>query len=135
MQHSRQSKAKDTRGCESVFEHPYRPLLNEDHWSYLQKRYRMTNREVQVARLACQGFDNKKISRAMKIKQGTVKTHLRSIYQKTYVQSKITMLLKLMKSATKFSKKSQITPPIPIVDIEKVAKKAPAPAKIHKKGK
>jgi len=122
-------------GNESVFQHLQITLLDEDRWSYLQKRYHITPRELQVARLVCQGFENKKIARALKMKHGTVKTHLRSIYRRTHVKSKIEMLLKFMNTAAKFSAKSGTTPPISIVDTEKPVKKPSDWAKILKKGK
>ena len=129
------TKTKDMRGNESVFQHRQIPLLDEDRWSYLQKRYHITPRELQVTRLVCQGFDNEKIAKALKMKPGTVKTHLRSIYRRAHVKSKIEMLLKFMNTVAKFSAKSGTTPPIPIVDTEKPVKKPSDSAKIHKKGK
>ena len=71
-------------------------LINEHQWSYLQKRYRMTTRELQIARLVCQGLGNEQIADHLKIKLGTVKTHIRNIYRKTWVHNKIAMLLRFV---------------------------------------
>ncbi len=71
-------------------------LINERQWKYLKKLYGMTPREIQVAILTCEGFDNKKIGKALKIKQGTVKTHLRNIYRRVRVNNKILLLLKFV---------------------------------------
>ena len=117
----------------SLFKRPTVVLLDERQWSYLQKRFHMSPREVQVARLVCEGLNNEDIARALKIKHGTVKTHLRNIYRRVRVKNKITMLLKFVDTALKFSAKLKITPPIPIVDIEKPVKKPPAPAEVCKK--
>lgn len=99
---------------DSFYEHPEVVLLDEQRWSYLQRRYHMSPREVQVADLVCRGFTNGQIATKLKIKHGTAKTHLRNIYRKLRVRNKITMLLKLVDAAGKFSARKGITPPIPI---------------------
>jgi DNA-binding NarL/FixJ family response regulator len=71
-------------------------LLQEKHWSFLRKRYRMTSREVQIAKKICAGLSNEEIAKALRIKSGTVKTHLRNIYRKTWVHNKISMLLRFV---------------------------------------
>ena len=107
--------------------------LDKNHWSYIQKRFHLTPRELQIAQLACQGFNNNKIAKTLKARTGTVKTHLRNIYRKIRVKSKIAMLLKFFNSAAKFYAKSRITPPIAIVDIKKSVKISSETAKIDKK--
>ena len=74
-------------------------LLQEQHWSFLKKRYRMTLREVQIAKKICAGLSNDQIAQALRIKPGTVKTHLRNIYRKTWVHNKISMLLRFVEDA------------------------------------
>ena len=97
--------------------------FNANHWSYIQKRFHMTKRELQIANLACRGFSNEKIAKTLKIKQGTVKTHLRNIYRKIRVESKIAMLLKFIKYADKLSAKSERVATIPIVETKGQTKK------------
>jgi len=123
------------RPDDSAYGLPSIVLLGEKHWSYIQRRYHMTPRELQVAKLVCQGFNNEEIAKDLKIKHGTVKTHLRNVYRRIRVKSKIAMLLKLVDAATKFSAKSGDAPPIPIVEVEKPVKKPSAPAKIRKEEK
>ena len=53
----------------------------------------MTPRELQVAKLICRGLDNEGIARNLRIKPGTIKTHLRNIYRRVRVKNKLTMLL------------------------------------------
>jgi len=77
-------------------------LLDEKHWLYIQSRYHMSPREVQIAQLVCQGLTNGDIARKLKVKIGTVKTHLRSIFGKAHARNKITMLLRFMDDVTKF---------------------------------
>lgn len=131
-QHSITNKPVDN---DSVLERPRIALLHEKHWIYVQKRYRMSPRESQVAKLVCQGFNNDEIAKALKIRPGTVKTHIRNIYRRIRVKNKIEMLLKFVNDITKFSTKSAITPPISIIDIEKPVKKPSASAEIRKKEK
>lgn len=102
-------------------------LLDEERWAYVQKRYHMSPRELQVAKLVCRGFNNGDIAGELKIKGGTAKAHLRNIYRKVRVKNKIAMLLKVVDQATKFSSSSGITPHTSIVDIKQV-KQSSTPA-------
>ena len=79
-----------------LYKRPAGILLEEDHWKFIQKRYHMTPRELQVAILVCRGFNNDEIAQALKIRHGTVKTHLRNIYRRTRVKSKILLLLRFV---------------------------------------
>lgn len=71
-------------------------LLDEQRWAYLRKRYGMTAREIQVARLVCCGLGNDYIAAELEIKHATVKTHIRNLYRKLWVHNKISMLLKFI---------------------------------------
>ncbi len=75
---------------------PRAVLLNKRQWSYLQRRYHMTPRELQIAQLICQGLGNEEIANRLKIKHGTVKTHVRNLYRKLWVHNKILMLLRFV---------------------------------------
>jgi DNA-binding NarL/FixJ family response regulator len=77
-------------------------LLREKHWAYLQRRYHMGPRQLQVAKLTCRGLTNDDIAKELKISPGTVKSHLRSIFHKTRTRSKITMLLRLVDDVNEF---------------------------------
>ena len=68
-------------------------LFDEKRWHYIKRRYHMTPRELQVAKLICRGLDNEGIARNLRIKPGTIKTHLRNIYRRVRVKNKLTMLL------------------------------------------
>ena len=128
-------KRKSISADDSFYRRPDVILLDEAHWAYVQRRFHMSPRELQVAELVCRGFSNGEIARELKIKHGTAKTHLRNIYRRVRVKNKIAMLLKLVDQATKLSIKSGITPPIPIVDIKKPVKKTVALAEMRKKDK
>ncbi len=120
------SKAKDRWGDDSVFRTPRIALLKQEHWSYIKRHYNMSRREIQVAELICMGFSNEEVAEDLKIRPGTVKTHLRNIYRRIRVRNKIAMLLKVVDQATKFSAISGITPPAPIVQIKDTVKKTTA---------
>lgn len=71
-------------------------LLDDQRWAYLGKKYGMTARELEVARLVCCGFRNDHIAVELEIKHATVKTHIRNLYRKLWVHNKISMLLKFI---------------------------------------
>jgi len=124
----KKDKTKSVGSHDVFYRRPDVALLSQEHWSYIQKRYHLSPRELQVAELVCKGFSNEEIAKDLKIKHGTVKTHLRNIYRRTRVKNKITMLLNFVDQANKFSGKPSITPRIPIVDIKKPSKKTSVPA-------
>ena len=76
-------------------------LLGEKHWAYLQRRYHMGPRELQVAKLTCRGLTNEDIAQELKMRLGTVKTHLRNIFNKTRSKNKITLLLRFVDDVNK----------------------------------
>ena len=92
----------DTSAASDLFHRrPEVILLDERQWLYIQRRYHMSPREVQIAQLVCQGLTNGDIATKLKVKLGTVKTHLRSIFGKTHARNKITMLLRFMDDVSK----------------------------------
>ena len=103
MTQEKLSKGNVEKDDISIFDLHRCALLDEQHWLYIQKHYHMSPRELQVAKLVCHGFNNEEISQNLKIKYGTVKTHIRNIYRRIRVNNKITMLLKFMNDAGSFS--------------------------------
>jgi DNA-binding NarL/FixJ family response regulator len=116
------STDENTNRAEPLFKRPAGVLLDEKQWLYLKERYHMTPRELQVAILVCRGFSNEEVTKALKIKYGTVKTHLRNIYRRVRVKSKITLLLRFIEDINKFyvPSKSDLGP-IPISEISRMA--------------
>jgi len=78
-------------------------LLDARQWSYLKRRYDLTPRELEIADLVCRGFENGRIAKQLKIRPGTVKAHVRNIYRKVKVSSKIRMLLRFVGEASALS--------------------------------
>ena len=103
----------NTTGNDSIFERPRISLLDEEHWLYIRRQYCISPRELQVARLVCQGFDNGEIAGNLKIKEGTIKTHMRNIYRRIRVKNRIEMLLKFVDIAAGSSTKLEIKLSLP----------------------
>jgi DNA-binding CsgD family transcriptional regulator len=107
-------------------------LLDDKQWLYIQKRYHISPRELQVAKLVCDGLTNADIAKALGVRVGTVKTHLKSIFNKTHSRGKITMLLTFVDDVRRLYGSKQV-PPIPIVGVGKPSRKAFSTAKRAKK--
>ena len=110
---------------------PEARLIDKKQWAYIQRRYHLTPRELQVAKLVCQGLTNIDIARALKVRPGTIKTHLNGVFGKPRTRTKIRLLLRFLEDVVKFFGAA----PIPIVDARKPGKKVPAPTEIPKKKK
>ena len=118
LKHPNEDKNQD-----SVFNMPFVSLLDDKKWLYIKKRYHMTARELQVAKLVCKGFSNEDIEAKLKIKHGTVKTHIRNIYRRIRVKNKIQTVLKFVDTAAKLATESEAASDIPIIEIKKSDKK------------
>ena len=109
-------------GMDALFKRPAGMLLDEKQWLFLKERYHMTPRELQVAILVCRGFNNDEIARALKVRQGTVKTHLRNIYRRVRVKNKVTLLLKFVEDVNRFYQpQTEQAEHIPIVEMARKA--------------
>jgi DNA-binding NarL/FixJ family response regulator len=58
---------------------------------------RLTQRELQVASLVEQGLRNRDIARELGIQTGTVKIHLRHIFEKTGVRGRFSLALNALR--------------------------------------
>jgi DNA-binding CsgD family transcriptional regulator len=85
------------------YERPQVRILDDSQWLFIRKSFRMSPRELEIARLVCGGFNNDEIAIKLKIKSATVKTHLRNVYRRIHVQRKLDMLLKFLDQVSKFS--------------------------------
>ena len=127
------SPDKNSKTADHLFKRPPGILLNEKQWLYLKERYHMTPRELQVAILVCRGFNNDEIAKALKIRQGTVKTHLRNLFRRVRVKIKILLLLKFVDDMKKTAPSAISThPPIPVSELPGKAEYA-SPKHIEKK--
>ena len=64
---------------------------------FAERLDQLTERQKQVAALACEGHSNKIIARKLNVSTGTIKSHLHTIYAKLGVQSR-TMLIIVLSS-------------------------------------
>jgi len=55
----------------------------------------LSDRQQQVATLLHKGLSNKEIANALRVREGTIKCHLHSIYEKLGVQSRIELMIML----------------------------------------
>ena len=65
----------------------------------LNDKISLSSRELEVARLVAQGFPNKNIGKILKISPWTVATHLRRIFTKLSVTSRVAMVSRLMEES------------------------------------
>jgi DNA-binding NarL/FixJ family response regulator len=97
-------------------ERPEALLLDSKQWVYVQNRHNLTPREREIAELVCQGLRNGSIAGNLRIRPGTVKTHIRNIYRKVQVKSKIEMLLRFVTEAKEPSAQYEGTPSLHIAE-------------------
>ena len=65
-------------------------------WEYLKKCWYLTPREVEVAKLVCEGLDNKQISKKLRIAYNTVRAHLGNIFRKVGVKGRANLILEFV---------------------------------------
>lgn len=72
-------------------------VLKIKQWEYLRKCWHLTSREIEVAKLVCEGFDNVKIGKKLRIEYNTVRAHLGNIFRKIGVKNKAGVILEIVK--------------------------------------
>ncbi len=78
-------------------------IFDKNQWSYLQKCYNLTPRERQIMELMFQGYKDEDTAMNMKIKVGTLKTHLRNVCRKVRARNRMMVLLKFINDVQKYS--------------------------------
>jgi len=125
----------DSGADESLYRRPDVSLLDERQWLYVQHRYRLSPRELQVAKHICRGFVNEEVARCLRIRSGTVKTHLRNIYRRIHVTSKIGMLLTFVEQVSVSNGKYQNGHGSAVVDAQQQVKPDIGSSDTHKEHK
>jgi DNA-binding CsgD family transcriptional regulator len=92
-------QSNSRQGGDGVYKVSEMTLLTEEQWGFVRERYHMTPREIEIAKLVCRGMSNEEIADSVKIRYGTVKTHIRNIYRRIHVKSKVAMLLRFLEDA------------------------------------
>jgi two-component system, NarL family, nitrate/nitrite response regulator NarL len=67
-----------------------RPYVSDN----VQHLTTLTERQQEVATLACQGLSNKMIARKLGVTEGTIKIHLNAIYEKLDVRSRANLIVR-----------------------------------------
>lgn len=96
-------------------------LLDERQWLYIKNRYYMTARELQIARLVCNGFNNNGIAEFLNIKYSTVKVHMRNIYRRVRVSSKMSLLLKFVEDINALYVAPETISSLPVPMLESIS--------------
>ena len=78
-------------------------ILDDTQWLFIRKSFRMSPRELIVAKFVCGGLSNEEIATRLGIKTATIKTHLRNIYRRIRVQRKLDMLLTFLEQGSKYA--------------------------------
>ena len=75
---------------------PYSCPFTPSEWAYIQRKYHLSPRELQVAICVCHGSNNKQIGESLNIETNTAKAHMAKLYIKVGVNNKVHLLLKFM---------------------------------------
>jgi DNA-binding CsgD family transcriptional regulator len=73
-------------------------VLKTKQWEYLRKCWHLTPREIEVAKLVCNGMDNAQIGKNLHIKYNTVRAHLGNIFRKAGVKNKTGTILEFIRT-------------------------------------
>ena len=110
MSHPRDKAPPDRAGPQADL------LLDDRQWAYLRRHYELTPRELEIAALVCRGYRNGSIAESLGITAGTVKAHMRNIYRKVRVNSRIGMLLTFVQETQKSSAGGRGVQPARVLD-------------------
>jgi DNA-binding CsgD family transcriptional regulator len=99
----------DSDNDASVYNRPQVRVLDDSQWLFIRKSFRMSPRELDVAKLVCGGLSNEDIATRLGIKSATVKTHLRNVYRRIHVQRKLDMLLMFLGQSAKYAASGSLT--------------------------
>jgi DNA-binding CsgD family transcriptional regulator len=71
-------------------------VFDSKEWKFLSRCWHLTPREVEVAKLVCEGLDNEQISKKLHIEYNTVRAHLGNIFRKVGVRGKARVILEFI---------------------------------------
>jgi DNA-binding NarL/FixJ family response regulator len=73
-------------------------LISERQWRVLRVKLRLTNREIEVAQLACEGLSSKGVAHQLGLKTATVSRCKWEIYRMLGVKNSVELFLKCLKT-------------------------------------
>ena len=71
-------------------------VFSSKEWKFLSGCWHLTPREVEVAKLVCEGEDNEHIKQALHIEYNTVRAHLGNIFRKVGARGKAKIILEFI---------------------------------------
>jgi len=71
-------------------------VFKAKQWEYLKACWHLTPREIEIANLVCNGFDNNQVSKKLDIAYNTVRAHLGNIVRKVEVKGKTGLILEFV---------------------------------------
>ena len=74
-------------------------MFSSKQWNYIQKGFHLTPRQIEIAKLVCEGFNNNQIAKKCHITYNTARTHVNHICVKVVVRGRAEMILRLIKVA------------------------------------
>jgi len=74
-------------------------MFNARQWNYIKKRFHLTPRQIEIAKLVCDGLNNDQIAKKCRITYNTSRTHLAHICAKIGVHGRADLILHLIKVA------------------------------------
>jgi DNA-binding CsgD family transcriptional regulator len=72
-------------------------MFSARQWKYVKKGFHLTDRQVQVAKLVCEGMNNDQIAKKLHITYNTARTHVAHICAKVAVRGRAELILRLIK--------------------------------------
>ena len=71
-------------------------VFKAKQWEYMRRCWHLTDREVEVAKLVCEGLDNNQVRKRLKIAYNTVRAHMGNIFRKVGVSGKAGLILEFI---------------------------------------
>jgi DNA-binding CsgD family transcriptional regulator len=71
-------------------------VFTSKEWEFLKKCWHLTPREIEIAKMVCEGRDNEHISKTLHIEYNTVRAHLGNIFRKVGARGKARIILEFV---------------------------------------
>jgi DNA-binding NarL/FixJ family response regulator len=75
----------------------FEPHFSEGQWLRIAERLEMSRRELEIVRLLFQGAQDKIVARELAISINTCRTHLKRLYTKLGVTSRVELVLEIVR--------------------------------------
>lgn len=85
-------------------------LFSRHRWGELAAFLRLTPRQLAVARLLCADYSNSEIAEWLGLSSDTVGTHLKALYRKLNVQSRVGVVVRLVLAERELRRRSATCP-------------------------